>query len=101
MTGRLPQPADFAPPPDAEARARWLEADRAARPERLARLRRRLASAGLDAYLGVRPEHMRYLTGFALAAGEEKVAGHSGQFLVGAEEVIVLADSRYLVQARR
>ncbi len=101
MTGRLPQPADFAPPPDAEARARWLEADRAARPERLARLRRRLASAGLDAYLGVRPEHMRYLTGFALAAGEEKVAGHSGQFFVGAEEVIVLADSRYLVQARR
>ena len=26
----------------------------------------------------------RYLTGFALADGEEKVAGHSGQFLVGA-----------------
>ena len=28
-------------------------------------------------------EHMRYLTGFALGDGEEKVAGHSGQFLVG------------------
>lgn len=101
MTARPPRPADFAPPPDAAVRARWREADRAARPERLARLRRRLAGAGLDAYLGVRPEHMRYLTGFTLAAGEEKVAGHSGQFLVGAEEVIVLADSRYQVQARR
>jgi len=101
MTPVLPQPADFAPPPGDADRARWREADRAARPERLARLRRRLASARLDAYFGVRPEHMRYLTGFTLAAGEEKVAGHSGQFLVGAEEVVVLADSRYQVQARR
>ncbi|MFZ5854457.1 MAG: M24 family metallopeptidase [Chloroflexota bacterium] len=101
MTSHLPRPADFAPPPDAAVRAHWHEADRAARRERLASLRRRLTSAGLDAYLGVRPEHMRYLTGFALAAGEEKVAGHSGQFLVGLEEVIVLADSRYQIQARR
>ena len=95
------EPADFAPPPDAAVRAHWHDADRAARRERLASLPRRLTSAGLDAYLGVRPEHMRYLTGFALAAGEEKVAGHSGQFLVGLEEVIVLADSRYQIQARR
>jgi Xaa-Pro aminopeptidase/Xaa-Pro dipeptidase len=44
---------------------------------------------------GVRRENSRYLTGFVLADGEEKVAGHSGQFLVGRDEVIVLADSRY------
>jgi len=94
-------PADFAPPPNAAARARWLESDRARRPLRLSDLRERLAAEGLDAYFGVRPEHMRWLTGFALADGEEKVAGHSGQFLVGAERVTVVVDSRYSVQARR
>ena len=55
--------------------AAWDEADRAARPARLARLRARFAEAGVDAYFGVRREHMRYLTGFTLADGEEKVAG--------------------------
>ena len=44
---------------------------------------------------------MRYLTGFTLAEGEEKVAGNSGQFLVSGDEVAVLADSRYTIQARR
>jgi len=44
---------------------------------------------------------MRYLTGFTLGEGEEKVAGNSGQFLVSADEVAVLADSRYTIQARR
>jgi Xaa-Pro aminopeptidase len=44
---------------------------------------------------------MRYLTGFTLADGEEKVAGTSGQFLVSAGEVHVLADTRYTIQARR
>jgi len=44
---------------------------------------------------------MRYLTGFALADGEEKVAGTSGQFLVGCDEVVVFADSRYTIQAHR
>jgi Xaa-Pro aminopeptidase len=57
--------------------------------------------AGVDAYFGVRREHMRYVTGFTLAEGEEKVAGTSGQFLVSASEVVVLADSRYTIQARR
>lgn len=96
-----PEPADFAPPPTPAERARWLEADAAARPERLGRLRERMAQGGLDAVFGVRPEHMRYLTGFALGNGEEKVAGHSGQFLVSGDEVVVLADSRYTLQARR
>jgi Xaa-Pro aminopeptidase len=50
---------------------------------------------------GVRPEHQRYLTGFALDAGEEKVAGVSGQFLVAGDVVVLLADSRYTIQARR
>ena len=34
----LPVAADFAPPPDRATRERWREADRAARPARLARL---------------------------------------------------------------
>jgi Xaa-Pro aminopeptidase len=98
---RLPQRADFPGPPGAADLARWMEADQAARSERLARLRRRFADAGIDAYFGVRAEHMRYLTGFALGDGEEKVAGNSGQFFVGGEEVVILADSRYTIQARR
>jgi Xaa-Pro aminopeptidase len=72
-----------------------------ARPARLSRLRARFADAGIDAYFGVRREHMRYLTGFTLAEGEEKSAGNSGQFLVAGDEVIILADSRYTIQARR
>jgi Xaa-Pro aminopeptidase len=100
-TDHLPVPADFAPPPDPVTRSGWEAADRAARPARLARVRERLAADGLDAYFGARPEHMRYLTGFALADGEEKVAGNSGQFLVTGDEVVVLADSRYTIQARR
>lgn len=44
---------------------------------------------------------MRYLTGFTLEPGEEKVAGTSGQFLVGEDRVLLLADSRYTIQARR
>ena len=43
---------------------------------------------------------MRYLTAFVLGEGEEKVAGTSGSFLVAADEVVVLADSRYTIQAR-
>lgn len=97
----LPSPADFAPPPKPADLARWAEADRAARPARLARLRARFEAAGIDAYFGLRREHMRYLTGFTLGDGEEKVAGTSGQFLVGREDLIVLADSRYTIQAHR
>jgi Xaa-Pro aminopeptidase len=101
MTGRLPEPADFAPPPTDRQRTAWSDADRAARPVRLDRLRARFPEAGVDAYFGVRSEHMRYLTGFALGDGEEKVSGTSGQFLVGGKDLLVLADSRYAIQARR
>ncbi len=96
----LPEPGDFAAPPTAADRARWREADEAARPGRLEHLRRRFEAAGIDAYFGIRREHMRYLTGFVLADGEEKVAGTSGSFLVAREDVVVLADSRYTIQAR-
>jgi Xaa-Pro aminopeptidase len=98
---RSPVPADFGAPPTRADRARWDEADRAARPARLARLRARMAAAGVDAYLGVRPEHSRYLTGLALGDGEEKVAGYSGWFVVGPDELIVFADSRYTIQVGR
>jgi Xaa-Pro aminopeptidase len=99
--GRLPVPGDFAAAPGAARLRGWEEADRAARPARLARLRARLEAAGADAYFGVRREEIRYLAGVALGEGEEKVAGHSGRFLVGRDEVVVLADSRYTIQARR
>ena len=97
----LPVPADFAPPPDAAARARWRDAERAQLPGRLERLRERMAAEGVEGYFGVKREHMRWLTGFTLADGEEKVAGHSGQLLVGPEDVVLVTDSRYTIQARR
>ena len=95
----LPHPADFPAPPSDADRARWAAADTAARPARLARLRARLAAEGVDSYFGIASEHMRYLTGFALEDGEDRVAGHSGRFLVSGDEVILLADSRYRLQA--
>jgi Xaa-Pro aminopeptidase len=95
----LPTAPDFGGPPTDADRQRWREADAATRPGRIARLRARFEAAGIDAYFGIRRENQRYLTGFALADGEEKVAGTSGFFLVGAAEVVVLADSRYRIQA--
>ncbi len=97
----LPAAVDFALAPTPADRIRWAAADRAARPARLARLRARMAAAEVDAYLGVRPEHSRYLTGLVLGDGEEKVAGYSGWFIVGPDELIVFADSRYTIQVGR
>jgi Xaa-Pro aminopeptidase len=96
-----PAPDDFAAPPRAKTLDDWTAADAASRPARVDRLRARFDGAGIDAYFGMRREHMRYLTGFTLADGEEKVAGNSGQFLVGADDVVVLADSRYTIQVGR
>ncbi len=101
MASSLPVAADFAPPPSAADRLRWEAADRAARPARLARLRSRLLATGVDAYLGLRSENSRYLTGLILGDGEDKVAGVSGWFVVGMDEVVVLADSRYTIQVAR
>jgi Xaa-Pro aminopeptidase len=78
---------------------RWAEADRLARPARVDALRQRMETEGVDAYFGVRRENTRYLTGFELGEGEEKVSGNSGQFLVGRDDVVVLADSRYTIAA--
>ena len=96
-----PAPGDFAPPPDAATRARWRDAERAHLPDRTGRLRARMAADDVGAYFGVKREHMRWLTGFTLAEGEEKVAGHSGQLLVGPEDVAIVTDSRYTIQAHR
>ena len=96
-----PDPSDFAAAPTTADRVRWDASDAAARPGRLERVRARLAADGIDAYFGVRREHMRYLTGFILAEGEEKAAGDSGRFFVIGDEVVILADSRYTIQARR
>ncbi|MBI3750163.1 MAG: aminopeptidase P family protein [Chloroflexi bacterium] len=96
-----PSPADFAAPPTAADHARWAEADRAARPQRLARLRERMAAAGVDGYFGLRWEHMRYLTGLPFDESEVTGAGDSGKFLVTLDEVYVLADSRYTIAVRR
>ena len=57
-----------------------------------------MARENVGAYFGVRPESIRYLTGLELGNGEEKVAGNSGQFLVGIDDLVVLADSRYYIQ---
>jgi Xaa-Pro aminopeptidase len=96
-----PDPGEFGAAPSEADRDRWDVADAEARPIRLGRLRARLAAEGIDAYFGVRREHMRYITGFTLAEGEEKVSGDSGRFLVGTDDLVILADSRYTIQARR
>ena len=96
-----PHPADFAAPPTAADRTRWAEADRAARPERLGRLRERMRREGVDGYFGVRWEHMRYLTGLPFDENEVTGSGDSGKFLVGLEDVWVIADSRYTIAVKR
>lgn len=101
LTGKT-DPGHAARPaaPSASDLERWRSIDQAARPARLDRLRERMAADGLDAYLGLRPENGRYLTGFVLGDGEEKVCGASGRFLVSADESVVVADSRYRIQAQ-
>jgi Xaa-Pro aminopeptidase len=100
MPDEWPHPADFAAPPSTAQRAQWAEADRVARPQRLARLRERMAQEGVDGYFGVRWEHMRYLTGLPFDESEVTGSGDSGKFLVGAEQVWVIADSRYTIAVK-
>jgi len=99
--GTTPGPSAYpqgSAPEDADLR-RWRSEDAAARPRRVEALRASLEGAGLDAYFGVRPENGRYLTGFVLGDGEEKVSGASGRFFISADETVVLVDSRYRLQA--
>jgi Xaa-Pro aminopeptidase len=98
---RWPHPADFAAPPTAADHERWAEADRVARPGRLAALRERMVEAGVDGYFGLRWEHMRYLTGLPFDESEVTGAGDSGKFLVTVDDVFVLADSRYTIAVKR
>ena len=60
-----------------------------------------MVDAGVDGYFGVRWEHMRYLTGLPFDEGEVTGAGDSGKFMVGLEDVWVLADSRYTIAVQR
>jgi Xaa-Pro aminopeptidase len=85
--------------PTASDSKRWREADVVARATRLETLRATLAAQELDAYFGLKPENGRYLTGFVLGDGEDKVCGASGRFFVSANETVVVADSRYRLQA--
>jgi len=96
-----PHPADFAAPPTTADRERWSEADRAARPHRLDKLRERMSAELVDGYFGLRWEHMRYLAGLPFDEREIAGSGDSGKFLVTADELIVLADSRYTLLVER
>lgn len=96
-----PSPDDFPAPPTAADRERWEAADRAARPQRVARLRERMRREGVDGYFGVRWEHMRYLTGLRFDEAEVAGSGDSGKFLVGFEDQWVLGDSRYHIAIKR
>jgi Xaa-Pro aminopeptidase len=58
-----------------------------------------MAPVGLDAVLVSRTAGKRWLSGFALAAGEEPTSGWSGTLLLTAERRLVLADARYTEQA--
>lgn len=60
-----------------------------------------MAEAVVDGYFGVRWEHMRYLTGLPFDEAEITGSGDSGKFLVGLEDLWVLADSRYTIAVQR
>ena len=97
----LPQPEEFAPAPTAHDLERWRAADHAARPNRLAALRARAAEERLDALLLTSHADARYFSGMEFGPNEEPVAGSSGWLLVSGDDLAVLVDSRYTVQARR
>lgn len=98
---RRPAPSDFAAPPNAADLERWRDADEAARPARVAALRARAQSEGLDSLLLTSHADARYFSGICFSPNEEPTAGASGWILVSADELAIMADSRYTVQARR
>lgn len=97
----VPSPDAFSPAPTAQDLERWREADGAARPERLAQLRARLLAEPLDAVLLTSHADARYFSGMEFGPNEEPVAGASGWLLISGDDLAVLVDSRYTVQARR
>lgn len=60
-----------------------------------------MLAEGVDGYFGLRWEHMRYLTGLPFDEGEVAGSGDSGKFIVGLEDLWVLADSRYMIAVER
>ena len=97
----LPLPEEFASAPTAQDLDRWRDADHAAGPARLAALRARAAEERLDALLLTSHADARYFSGMEFGPNEEPVAGSSGWLLVSGDDLAVLVDSRYTVQARR
>ena len=97
----LPLAEEFAPAPAAHELERWRAADHAARPGRLTALRARAAEERLDALLLTSHADARYFSGMEFGPNEEPVAGSSGWLLVSGDDLAVLVDSRYTVQARR
>lgn len=96
-----PVPGDFSPPPTPSDLVRWGEADAAARPARIAALRNRAKEEGLDAILLTSHADARYFSGICFGPNEEPTAGASGWILLSADELAIVVDSRYTVQARR
>lgn len=97
----LPATEDFGFAPSAADLERWRSADHAARPKRLAALRARAREEQLDALLLTSHADARYFSGMEFGPNEEPVAGSSGWLLVSGDDLAVLVDSRYTVQARR
>ncbi|MFM7504254.1 MAG: M24 family metallopeptidase [Candidatus Limnocylindrus sp.] len=98
---RSPVPSDFAPLPSQADLQRWSEADTAARPARIAALRARVRSEGIDGLLLTSHADARYFSGICFGPNEEPTAGVSGWILITADAFAIFADSRYTVQARR
>ncbi|MFM8629841.1 MAG: M24 family metallopeptidase [Candidatus Limnocylindrus sp.] len=98
---RSPVPSDFAPLPSQADLQRWSEADTAARPARIAALRARVRSEGIDGLLLTSHADARYFSGICFGPNEEPTAGVSGCILITADAFAIFADSRYTVQARR
>jgi Xaa-Pro aminopeptidase len=97
----LPTPSDFAAPPGSVELKRWSDADAAARPTRLAAIRTRARSEGVDAVLLTSHADARYFSGICFGPNEEPTAGVSGWLLISEGAFAIFADSRYTVQARR
>jgi Xaa-Pro aminopeptidase len=81
--------------------AGWLDADRQARPTRLAALRERMAREGIDALMLTSHADARYFAGICFGPNEESTSGSSGWLLMTADALGLLVDSRYIIQAQR
>ena len=97
----LPLAEEFDSAPSTHDLERWRAADHAARSGRLATLRAKAAAEHLDALLLTSHADARYFSGMEFGPNEEPVAGSSGWLLVSGDDLAVLVDSRYTVQARR